>query len=395
MFAKMLRNALPPGSFERAGGVLGNAAGRVAQSYTGLPMAPIGSYLGAAAGRAIKGITGMGDYRVSENSLSQNGYALPPGEPVPAFGAGKLSGKTYRIQHREFIANLIVPANPTLFNSQTFAFDVSDPTVFPWFHRIAANYAAWRPHGAIVTFISNTSGYSAAGPLGSLAFASQYDVNAEDFSSMAEMLNSQFAVSAAPSCNQMHPIECNPAERPCEWLLTGAGPRAANASADMRFQQLCKVQVATEGLPGTAGQALGAVYVTFDIELDKPLNNQGVGQLIVGNSNGANELFRAGTSTGATYFWPTAQQRLKCMVAGDYLIQQAVTGTSPLLTQPVGTGISPGLTVWDGSNWVSNLVIMNAVVGKVYDWSGTTGTNMTPTFRIAPFDPTGAKTFAV
>lgn len=378
---RALKQMLPPGTFESAGGALGALAGGAAQSFTGLPMVPLGTIAGAAAGRGIANVSGVGDYAIRSNSFERNGFALAPGQPVPAFGKAETR---MRVRHREFLGHLLVPATPQDFNSQEFEITPSNPQSFPWLADIVAKFGEWKPLGVIVTYISNTSGYSSSGPLGAVALATNYDANAEAASSMNEMLNSKYAVTAPPSVNQMHPLECHPDERPVEWLYTGAGPRREAAVTDHRFRSLGRVQVATEGLPGNAGDVLGSLWITFDIELDKPIQNPDMGQRVVGSANAANSLFDSGYYQGQPYFEVTGSQTLSCRVAGDYVVTIDCPGTNPIPPAALSAFIDYS-EMYNGSLWVGSGRIENFKQGDTLNWAGLTGTNLTPRIMISPY----------
>lgn len=377
---RALQKLVPKGTAEAAGRGAGTLAGRIGQSYTGLPMASLGALGGAALGRKFASVTGVGDYTVRSNSLASAGYAIPPGEPVPAFGR---SDHRLRVRHREFLGNIVVPATPSDFSSSDYRLDVSDPATFPWLHRLVKNYGSWKVHGALASFISNTSGYSASGPLGSLALATRYDPTSEEFNSMSEMMNSMFAVTAAPSCNQQHPIECHPDERPLEWMYTASAPRAIG-SENPRFTSLGVLQVATEGLPGSAGDVIGGLWITFDVELDKPINNPKEGQHITGTNVAVNNLFETGEMGGLEFVEPTAVQKLRIRAAGDYAFSIHVSGTNPLVQLPTGS-VAQG-TMWSGTEYLATFTIPDCEAGDVLDFTGTTGTCTTVDFTVCQYN---------
>lgn len=221
--------------------------------------------MGNAAVGMLGKISGMGDYTVKSNSIATSAESIA-GE-VPHFG--KADNST-RVRHREFIADIKVPATPASFNLSSYIINPSNKDLFPWLSKFAENYQQYKVHGMVIYFKSTTSDYSAAGALGKIAMATNYNVRDSAYTNMQELENSEFAVSGKPSTSRLHPIECAPNNGVP--LVKWVRDLQYDASGgDDRLYDVGKFQFATQGLPGTANTVIGELWVTYDIEFYKPI----------------------------------------------------------------------------------------------------------------------------
>lgn len=221
--------------------------------------------MGNAAVGMLGKISGMGDYTVKSNSIATSAESIA-GE-VPHFG--KADNST-RVRHREFIADIKVPATPADFHLSSYIINPSNKDLFPWLSKFAENYQQYKVHGMVIYFKSTTSDYSAAGALGKIAMATNYNVRDSAYTNMQELENSEFAVSGKPSTSRLHPIECAPNNGVP--LVKWVRDLQYDASGgDDRLYDVGKFQFATQGLPGTANTVIGELWVTYDIEFYKPI----------------------------------------------------------------------------------------------------------------------------
>jgi hypothetical protein len=257
-----LMKKLPKGSFAAGGGALGGALG-----------GPMGRAVGTALGSGLSAITGFGDYEVSVNSIARKAMAhdleRSPIDDLPQFVR---KDHTVNVKHREYLGDLLVPATPTAFTNTAYVIQPSNATLFPWLARIAKQYQQYRIRGMVVEFKSNTTDYAAAGPLGSVGIATNYNVADAKFDTLIEFQNSEFAVVTKPSRNILHAIECSPALGRSDWLyVRDTENEDPTKVQDARFNDFGLLQVCTSGLPGSAGNALGQLWVSYDIEFAKPI----------------------------------------------------------------------------------------------------------------------------
>jgi len=94
--------------------------------------------------------------------------------------------------------------------------------------------------------------------------------------------NSEFAVSTKPSQSLIHAIECDPKVSGFDILyVRDPSYDTTGECSDRRFYDYGKFQVGTQGLPGSTGNTLGELWVSYDIELIKPIPG---GSLVLGTS---------------------------------------------------------------------------------------------------------------
>ena len=250
LLAKSLLKALPRGTFAAAGGAM-----------AGPP--------GAAAGAVLARVTGYGDYTVTNNSLHKNGSVVSGGV-VPQFANKGPTGT--RITHREFIGNVVVPPTPSSFSSTNYLMQPGDPSTFPWFNALATNYQAWKLHGAVYSFKSLASEYSSTSALGKVVLSTNYNVLEEPYANMVQAENAEFAVATKPSESMLHPIECASSQRRNDpFYVRDPNKVQSTSNNDPRFYDMCRTQLITEGLTAPAGSILGELWLTYDIELLKPV----------------------------------------------------------------------------------------------------------------------------
>jgi len=108
-------------------GVLGGLAG----SYLG---GPAGGALGMQAGKLISQITGYGDYKVSQNTVSN-------GNSIPTFRQG---GDGMRVAHREFLSDV---TGSVAFTLNSYAIQPGLNVTFPWLSAIAVQFEEYRIDG--------------------------------------------------------------------------------------------------------------------------------------------------------------------------------------------------------------------------------------------------------
>lgn len=171
--------------------------------------------------------------------------------------------------HREYIGDILVPADPTAFNLNAYAINPANAALFPWLAPVAARYQQYRFKGLIFEFKTLSSDITAGGALGAVIMGTNYDAIASNFTSKIQMENTQFSVSAKPSRSQIHAIECDPSQTQNK-LLYCRDDSASVLNSDDRFYDLGIFQIATTGLPGTEGQVLGELWCSYDIDLYKP-----------------------------------------------------------------------------------------------------------------------------
>lgn len=241
---------------------VGPGSARAESAYDGLGgklggalLGPAGKYIGGAAHHLFKKITGVGDYRVSSNTLVTG--ALPP-----SFAK---NGRGTIIRYREYLGDVV---GSSAFAIQSFPINVALPGSFPWLSQVASNYEQYCIRGMLFEFNSTSADAlnSTNTALGAVMMATQYNSVAPVFTSKAQMENYEFNTSSRPSVSFCHPIECARGETPVTCLYTRNG--SVPTGADQRLYDLGVFNIATQGMQAAA--TIGELHVVYDVELLKP-----------------------------------------------------------------------------------------------------------------------------
>jgi hypothetical protein len=220
--------------------------------------------LGYGLGGAVSTVLGFGDYKVRQNSLVHPTRS----DQAPSFST---SNGSVRLRHREYLRDVY---GSTGFAITSFNINPADSNTFPWLSKIAEHFEQWQPHGLIFDYRSMSSDVQVAATtaLGSVILGTEYNALASRFVNKQAMEASQFAVSVKPSVSVMHPIECDLSQTPSQPLYVRL-PGDATINADPRLYDLGNFQIATQGM-STDGGDQGELWVTYDIELLKPVLTQ-------------------------------------------------------------------------------------------------------------------------
>ncbi len=250
-FSDLGRDIFNPGDFSKAANWVGGALTKAMRK---------------GAGKLAEAV-GFGDYEIKKNSLIDMLSGETQNE-MKRFSFGEAGASVIRVQKREYLGPISAPAaNPENFSVLQYRLQPTNETTFPWLSHIAELYTEYELKGAIVSFETTSSNYSATVGLGTVALATQYNANMLSYSDMDSILQSAFHSRGNPSEDILHGIECDPALQSSEKLFT----RRPGASGPPNLYDHGVFYVATEGLPsGAAGVTLGRLYITYDIELSLP-----------------------------------------------------------------------------------------------------------------------------
>lgn len=248
------------GLLSKIGGALGSALG------------PGGSVLGAQAGELLGDLFGWGDYEMSPpvNYPLQNNTTLdlvtPMAAQIPLMHGGE---GTCRIAKREYVRDIIMTDG---FLNTYFKINPVNVQLFPWLSTIANRFENFKFLGLTFGFRSltaNALGVAGNPSMGSITFATEYDVIAAPYTSKAQAAAALFATTCKPAESMLHPVECDPDLTPAPPLYTDAMPRSGNTE-DLRWANLGLFQIITQGAPGFDYKAAGELWVTYDVLLIKP-----------------------------------------------------------------------------------------------------------------------------
>ena len=252
---------------------LGGAGGGVVGGMFGAPLA--GAAAGTGLGATISRWLGAGDYTVAANSIVRS--TLRSSENIPMMHT---SGQTVTIRHKEFIAEISGSVGFTV--QRFFLIQPGDSNTFPWLSDIANKYQQYKIKGLVFHYVP-TSGYAVSGTnpaIGSVMLQTSYRANDTAPTSKVEMLNEYWASESSPADSFCHPLECSPSENPFSIHYTRNQPVPANDSPLM--YDLGQTWVATSGMPGA--NVVGDLFVTYEIELSKPIVTSGVTDSILSSS---------------------------------------------------------------------------------------------------------------
>jgi len=208
---------------------------------------------------------GDGDYMVASNSIVG-------ADTVPVFSS--THGST-RIRNREYIMDITTSSTPGQFSVTTMPINPSLAETFPWLSIIAQNFEQYRIHGMLFEFktMSGDALTSTNTALGTVIMATQYNVYNPPFINKQFMENYEFSSSCKPSCSMLHPIECAQYETPTFCHFTRNDDVLALPAGDLRLYDMGNFSIATQGMQGTSVN-VGELWVTYDIELIKPQQNE-------------------------------------------------------------------------------------------------------------------------
>jgi hypothetical protein len=204
-------------------------------------------------------------------------------------------GQTITIRHREFIGEVRsstaytvryeLPINPGLAST------------FPWLSDIAVNFQQYRVKGMVFHYIptSGNAVSSTNNALGSVMIQTSYRTTESPPGSKVELLNEYWSTEVVPSESVAHPIECNPNENPFNVQYVRATTSVPTGDSLLMYD-LGRTYVAVAGQQAS-DITLGDLWVTYEIELKKPVLESNVDSL-----NRYRAFRFAGSVTTSTYF---------------------------------------------------------------------------------------------
>lgn len=248
-----------PTPFATAGSIIGGGAAAMA----GYP-AFLGAGLGHLAGSAIGSIFGSGDYTMVGPKPSYN--TVVNASQIPKFLSKKM---TNIICHREFLGDIKGTVD---FTNRVYPINPGSEKTFPWLSSLAGSYQEYKIHGLVFEFRSMVTDYVTNGAPGTIMMATNYNADAPPFVNKPEMENSEFTVSAKPTLNLMHGVECADKMNVLGHRYVRVG--SLGSGQDLKFTDLGNFQFATKDNPV---QTLGELWVTYCIEFFKPIMPTDIG----------------------------------------------------------------------------------------------------------------------
>jgi hypothetical protein len=240
---------------------LGGVGGATVGGWFGNPAA--GAATGTGLGAALSRWLGSGDYTVTKNSLVSS---LKASGTIPMMHE---SGQSIIVRHREFLGEIL---SSTSFAVQgSFKINPGLSSTFPWLSRVATSYQQYAVRGMVFHYVP-TSGSAVASTnnaLGSVMLQTSYRVTDSPPASKVELLNEYWSTEVVPSETTCHPIECDPKENPFSIHYVRSS-RALPPDENALMYDLGVTHVCTSGQQ-TSGVVLGDLWVSYEIELKKPI----------------------------------------------------------------------------------------------------------------------------
>jgi hypothetical protein len=245
----------------------------------------VGGALTGLIGSGIRSLTGNGDYRSKgpkSNSLMQfmaqsiannNMNKNAPSELPFSMGAASVqfAGRAPRISHREYVGDIIAPADPTKFHTTVYRIQPGisgEGSLFPWGSSVAGCFQQYIMHGAILEYVSTSSDYAATSALGDIMMSTVYDSSLSPLADVDAINNNEHTTTAKPSVPFYHPLECAGKDTPTMVKYIRKS-NTASTDTDERLDDLGIFQVSTKGLAAAPGTILGQLWIMYDIELLK------------------------------------------------------------------------------------------------------------------------------
>jgi hypothetical protein len=227
----------------------------------GVPMA--GGSLGTSLGGALSRWLGAGDYAVGSNTVVQR--SLKAASSIPSMHN---DAQSIVVRHKEYLGE--VRSSQAFSVQQSFPLNPGDVTTFPWLNGIAVRFQEFKIRGMVFHYIptSGSAVSSLNAALGSVMLQTSYRATDVPPGSKVELLNEYCSNEVVPCESMAHPIECDPKENPFNvmYVRSGALPTGEN----LLMYDLGITHLAVSGCQ-TTGNPIGDLWVTYEIELKKPL----------------------------------------------------------------------------------------------------------------------------
>lgn len=245
------------------GGIAGGAIG----TMFGAPGA--GSNAGSSLGASLSRWLGSGDYSVSQNSIVSS---VKASGSIPMM---HMNDQTIIVRHKEFLCEVL--SNTAFTVNRSFRVNPGSRTTFPWLNRIASSYQQYRIKGMVYHYVPSSGSLSSgtSNALGTVMLQTSYRSNDSPPTTKVELLNEYWSSESVPSEPFCHPIECNPSENPFNVQYVRSDGTLPPSGDSPLLYDLALTHVATSGQQA-AGVALGDLWVSYEIELKKPIISSNV-----------------------------------------------------------------------------------------------------------------------
>lgn len=247
------------------------AIGQVLRELGGLGGSALGGLvgqhsLGNAFGRDLAGTAskwlGFGDYTVSSNSVLRN---MQANNGIPMMHK---NDQTIIVRHKEYLGEV---DGSTGFQVQsTLPLNPGVSATFPWLSAVASRFQEYALKGVVFHYVptSGTAISSTNAALGSVMFQTTYRATDVPPGNKVEMMNEYWATEGRPCDMITHAIECDPKENPFNIHYVRNG--VLGSDENKLLYDIGTTHVATNGMQ-TGGQTVGDLWITYEVELKKPV----------------------------------------------------------------------------------------------------------------------------
>lgn len=306
----------------------------------GMPSA--GGVIGNSLAGALSRWMGAGDYSINTNSVVQK--SLRAASSIPSMHA---DAQSIVVRHKEYLGE--IKSAQTFTVQQSYPLNPGLDTTFPWLSGIAANFQEYKIRGLVFHYIptSGSAVSSTNAALGSVMLQTSYRSTDALPSSKVEMLNEYCSNEVVPCDTMAHPVECDPKENPFNVQYVRSGPVPTGDS--QLIYDLGVTHVAVAGSQSPTPVVLGDLWVSYEVELKKPLVSSNVTSKV--SSGSANLTL---TLSPANYLGGTAA---------------TLTGTMAATLQGATITFPKGKTgVWQVVYWIDGTSLTS--IAPVFTYTG-------------------------
>jgi hypothetical protein len=297
--------------------------------------------------------------------------------------SGNRGMQSLLISHREYVAE--VPGT-TAWTVTSYVVQPALQTLFVWLASIAANFEKYRFRSLRFVYENESSTAQA----GSVVYAFDFDALDSAPLSKQAALSYKDRMRIAPWLPGAMAVDLRDQQRDFYYTRSGSVP----SGADAKTYDVGVLHVGTQNCSGSTGE----LHVEYTLELHNPQPNVNP---VSGKSSGTTSLTAAALfggdaayASGSNIGWAiTSASTLTCSVAGSYLFQVTITGTTL-----VGTGLNvgalssatietTGLTVIAASTSATGFVVVTAQVGQTFIPGITSAASVTAcVWRVASYN---------
>lgn len=211
--------------------------------------------------------TGGGAYKAVKNDLIEGGHMS---EGIMRFDVQD-DEDAILISHSEYVMDVYAPPEGVNKSDIKLPLNVGESTTFPMLSQLAANFEDYEIVQLGFTYKPTLSDWqTTTGQVGQILMATNYNPNAQLWTSKQQMLAQTGSTSARTIDCTLHGIECDKSKMHNDGhYLVRTGPPRLNTNLsdfDHGWTQLSVVDMPA----GTGNKTLGELHVSYTIKLSKP-----------------------------------------------------------------------------------------------------------------------------